>query len=220
MTSVADNVVVSTTPTASASQEQQVGGGRGGRREERFAHRPRNQFDSSHRGRRGGRGGSRGSRAGEDVHSRQPVPNAVNDPTASMSPPPGLGGSGSFGARLNKDVKNLEGEETVEGNNTDVEAEVCFICASPVVHNSVAPCNHRTCHICALRLRALYKTKACAHCRVSGTITVCHRIIVLIGMCGLGRVGVCCFYRQPLQTIRGIQQCGLCEARRHVGDQV
>jgi hypothetical protein len=31
---------------------------------------------------------------------------------------------------------------------------------------SVAPCNHRTCHICALRLRALYKTKACAHCRV------------------------------------------------------
>jgi hypothetical protein len=42
---------------------------------------------------------------------------------------------------------------------------VCFICASPVAHNSVAPCNHRTCHICALRLRALYKTKACAHCR-------------------------------------------------------
>ena len=50
--------------------------------------------------------------------------------------------------------------------STDGE-EVCFICASPVVHHAVAPCNHRTCHICALRLRALYKTKACAHCRVS-----------------------------------------------------
>lgn len=50
---------------------------------------------------------------------------------------------------------------------SEVEAEVCFICASPVVHNSVAPCNHRTCHICALRMRALYKTKDCAHCRVS-----------------------------------------------------
>lgn len=49
----------------------------------------------------------------------------------------------------------------------DLEAEVCFICASAVVHNSVAPCNHRTCHICALRMRALYKTKDCAHCRVS-----------------------------------------------------
>jgi hypothetical protein len=52
-------------------------------------------------------------------------------------------------------------------DDEDVEAEVCFICASPVVHNSVAPCNHRTCHICALRMRALYKTKDCAHCRVS-----------------------------------------------------
>lgn len=48
----------------------------------------------------------------------------------------------------------------------DIEAEVCFICASPVQHTAVSPCNHRTCHICALRLRALYKTRACAHCRV------------------------------------------------------
>ena len=46
------------------------------------------------------------------------------------------------------------------------DVEVCFICASPVVHNAVGPCNHRTCHICSLRLRALYKNKACAHCRV------------------------------------------------------
>lgn len=50
-------------------------------------------------------------------------------------------------------------EEEVE------EAEVCFICASAVQHHAVAPCNHRTCHICSLRLRALYKTKTCAHCR-------------------------------------------------------
>ena len=47
----------------------------------------------------------------------------------------------------------------------DDDAEVCFICASPVQHTAVAPCNHRTCHICSLRMRALYKTKACAHCR-------------------------------------------------------
>jgi hypothetical protein len=51
-------------------------------------------------------------------------------------------------------------------SSEDVDADVCFICASPVVHTSLAPCNHRTCHICSLRLRALYKTKACAHCRV------------------------------------------------------
>jgi E3 ubiquitin-protein ligase ZNF598 len=42
---------------------------------------------------------------------------------------------------------------------------VCFICASPIDHTAIAPCNHQTCHICALRLRALYKTRACAHCR-------------------------------------------------------
>jgi len=47
----------------------------------------------------------------------------------------------------------------------DADAEVCFICASPVQHTAVAPCNHRSCHICSIRMRALYKTKACAHCR-------------------------------------------------------
>lgn len=47
----------------------------------------------------------------------------------------------------------------------DDDAEVCFICANPVAHHSIAPCNHTTCHICGLRMRALYKTKDCAHCR-------------------------------------------------------
>jgi hypothetical protein len=50
-------------------------------------------------------------------------------------------------------------------NDDDPDAEVCFICASPVQHTAVAPCNHRSCHICSIRMRALYKTKACAHCR-------------------------------------------------------
>jgi hypothetical protein len=36
-----------------------------------------------------------------------------------------------------------------------------------VLHESIAPCNHRTCHICSLRMRALYKDNNCAHCRVS-----------------------------------------------------
>ena len=71
----------------------------------------------------------------------------------------------------------VEGEETSEAVPTiakpvapaeeavDDDAEVCFICASPVQHTAIAPCNHRTCHICSIRMRALYKTKACAHCR-------------------------------------------------------
>jgi hypothetical protein len=51
-------------------------------------------------------------------------------------------------------------------DNDDDDADVCFICANPVAHHSIAPCNHKTCHICGLRMRALYKTKDCAHCRV------------------------------------------------------
>ena len=167
MASVAETAAPSTAPQNQASQRKHLGSSRGGRRDGRFAHHPRPQSDSSHRGRRGGRGGSSGSRSGEAVHNRLPIPPATNERTAPVPPPPGLGGGGSFGARLTEDAKNVEGDEGVEGNNADVEAEVCFICASPVLHNSVAPCNHRTCHICALRLRALYKTKACAHCRVS-----------------------------------------------------
>lgn len=54
----------------------------------------------------------------------------------------------------------------------ETEGELCFICASPVSHYSVAPCNHRTCHICSLRLRALYKTKACAHCRTEAATVI------------------------------------------------
>ncbi|KAF1953880.1 hypothetical protein CC80DRAFT_494136 [Byssothecium circinans] len=54
---------------------------------------------------------------------------------------------------------------TAETDAEAEEGEICFICASAVQHLAVAPCNHRTCHICSLRLRALYKTKTCAHCR-------------------------------------------------------
>jgi len=52
------------------------------------------------------------------------------------------------------------------------DAEVCFICASPIEHISIAPCNHQTCHICSLRLRALYKTRACAHCRTEAPFVI------------------------------------------------
>lgn len=117
-----------------------------------------------------GNGRNRGNQAqGYNNQRQRRVSTVENRPAPSLPPPPGLGGGGSFGDRPTKDAETKEGERFVQeqdDNEDDVEAEVCFICASPVVHNSVAPCNHRTCHICALRLRALYKTRACAHCRV------------------------------------------------------
>ena len=45
--------------------------------------------------------------------------------------------------------------------------DVCWICAEPVKYYSVSECNHRTCHVCALRLRALYKKTDCAFCKAS-----------------------------------------------------
>lgn len=117
--------------------------------------------------RRGGRPG-RGGRGGTyDRQSRRP-PN---------SRPPGSGSKPNPSTPLHGDVEGRQVENTAAGVSSTQheqeetedgsEPEVCFICASPIVHHAVTPCNHRTCHICALRLRALYKTKACAHCRVS-----------------------------------------------------
>ena len=148
------------TPTISQNARGNLRGGRGGPR------------GGQSRGQRGARGGisDRGKRTFGDRSQRgRRVSGPENRPAPSLPPPPGLDGGGSFGDRLTEDAETKEGEEELqeqdqEGDN--VEAEVCFICASPVVHNSVAPCNHRTCHICALRLRVLYKTRACAHCRV------------------------------------------------------
>ncbi|OSD08392.1 hypothetical protein PYCCODRAFT_1379916 [Trametes coccinea BRFM310] len=45
------------------------------------------------------------------------------------------------------------------------EGTVCWICAEPVKYWSVSECNHRTCHVCALRLRALYKKMECTFCK-------------------------------------------------------
>lgn len=42
--------------------------------------------------------------------------------------------------------------------------EACFICAEPVAIFALPPCNHRTCHVCSVRLRALYKKTACTFC--------------------------------------------------------
>ncbi|KAI1911267.1 hypothetical protein LOZ61_003931 [Ophidiomyces ophidiicola] len=107
---------------------------------------------------------------------------------AGEPPDRGRRGAGTSGDRLTGDANDCKGESlgkqkaaaaaavavgVVDGAVDDAdESEICFICASKVEHVSVAPCNHRTCHICSLRLRALYKTKACAHCRAESSFVV------------------------------------------------
>ncbi len=163
-----------------ASPNPNRGGSRRGRARRDQEGRPHEGVSdgSSRQGdrRRGGRGShtrGRGRRAGEASQVHMYVDGTVDEPVPPVPPPP-LKNEGTSGTRPTGDATEQQGEQ---GSQADeqladdgaVEAEICFICASAVVHNAVAPCNHRTCHICALRLRALYKTKACAHCRVSGS---------------------------------------------------
>ena len=51
-------------------------------------------------------------------------------------------------------------------SETDADSDVCWICAEPVKYYSLSECNHRTCHVCAIRLRALYKRTDCTFCKV------------------------------------------------------
>lgn len=119
---------------------------------------------------RGGRRGGRGRGNGRGGNSNRTAANNTQNTTPNLPPPPSLPGEGIIGDRPTDDAKKPQGETRGKapavGEEEDEDAEVCFICASPVIHQAVSLCNHRTCHICALRLRALYKSKACAHCRV------------------------------------------------------
>lgn len=90
--------------------------------------------------------------------------------------PRGRGGNqrGGGGRQNNGPQQKVEKPEVTEVPAADVTApepsesgeEVCWICAEPVKYYSVSQCNHRTCHVCALRLRALYKRNDCTFCKV------------------------------------------------------
>jgi len=95
-------------------------------------------------------GGRRGGRGGVLSQQKQPQQQAQSgEPNGAPAPKP-----------LPAESK---GKEAADGEE---EPELCFICASKIEHYAVPPCNHRTCHICSLRMRALYQTKYCPHCRV------------------------------------------------------
>ncbi|CAK7219879.1 hypothetical protein SCUCBS95973_003970 [Sporothrix curviconia] len=130
------------------------GGGRGGESQQHGQHGQHGHSDGDNQRRRGGggRGGGRGGRQGGDRQDQpQNTTGQDGQPQASRKDPllrpPQPAGEGS-------------GDDA-----GDDDAEVCFICANPVIHHAIAPCNHLTCHICALRMRALYRIKDCPHCR-------------------------------------------------------
>ena len=130
--------------------------------------RPR-QDNARQRGQRGrGRGGgqSRGGNARRRGQNR-PADQATDSSQHTDEPSLSEHGSRNAAAMALK-ARMLAAAEAAQNDDTKTDdGNVCFICANPVAHQSIAPCNHSTCHICGLRMRALYKTKDCAHCRVS-----------------------------------------------------
>lgn len=148
-------------PSHSAGSQSQNRGGRrrgrgGGSNQAGQAETRQRPDDGSGRGSRNrGRGGRGGGGGGRDKQNRNANANTVS---GNAGQPPSGTPAGGVGK-----AKQAAEEATDDAD----DGEVCFICASTVEHTSVSPCNHRTCHICALRIRALYKNKACAHCRVS-----------------------------------------------------
>ncbi|KAM0425433.1 hypothetical protein ACHAPT_009222 [Fusarium lateritium] len=117
---------------------------------------PQSQGDASRnrgrgrgKGNQGRRGGQRRGRGGNNAN----VPSVPANPAAQD-----VAAAASI-------AHAMSAGKAPDAADDDEEGEVCFICANPVAHHSIAPCNHTTCHICGLRMRALYKTKDCAHCR-------------------------------------------------------
>lgn len=125
-------------------------GGRGRGRGDSFQHEGGYDQRQNHRD----RGGFRGA-----AHSSETRPQTLpGNPPAVLTP----------SAEIDEKIVESKAGKTIAEGADESEAEICFICASPVVHEAIYPCNHRTCHICSLRMRALYKDKNCVHCRVCG----------------------------------------------------
>jgi hypothetical protein len=111
----------------------------------------------SNRGRRRprGRGGKGGARAKDAV---------AIDPTTDSNAQArdGVKADGDTGTAAGVSASQTEEQE-------DDGQDLCWICAEPVKYYAVSECNHRTCHVCALRLRALYKKLDCTFCKVRVT---------------------------------------------------
>jgi len=93
------------------------------------------------------------------------------------------GGSNRIGGNTNKVNEGTDTQVVEVGEGPDVasklpvapsengDVDICWICAEQVKYYAVSECNHRTCHVCALRLRALYKKMECTFCKVSCPFT-------------------------------------------------
>lgn len=64
-------------------------------------------------------------------------------------------------SRIQHSNNNNNNNSSTINENVDI----CFICSDPIEIYSLSQCNHRTCHLCTLRTRALLESDKCAYCR-------------------------------------------------------
>ncbi|KAJ7438228.1 hypothetical protein B0H11DRAFT_2358944 [Mycena galericulata] len=107
---------------------------------------PRTQRGTGRRGNNRGRGSSRGGQSRGAAAAR---PEAKGEVEITVNSAP---------ESTAEEVQALDQQQ-------DEDVAICWICAEPVKYYAVSECNHRTCHVCSLRLRALYKKNDCTFCK-------------------------------------------------------
>ncbi|KAG0277736.1 hypothetical protein BGZ96_002729, partial [Linnemannia gamsii] len=80
-----------------------------------------------------------------------------------------------MGKEASANAENSATTTTTTDAADDGVEHSCFICTENIVIFAVSDCNHRTCHLCSLRLRALYKTKNCAYCKADQGVMIFTR---------------------------------------------
>ncbi|KAG0367774.1 hypothetical protein BC939DRAFT_407744 [Gamsiella multidivaricata] len=98
------------------------------------------------------------------LNSRAPRTIAATDPVDLQA-----------GKTLPTSDTSTEAIPAAAAGDENAEQHSCFICTENIVIFAVSDCNHRTCHLCSLRLRALYKTKNCAYCKADQGIMIFTR---------------------------------------------
>lgn len=115
--------------------------------------------DTKGKGRAGGRGGRGGVRRAADYTPAQ-EPRVDQAAIAEASR-----------VAIERAQREAEKDAAASGNTgtngEQEEPDLCYICAEPVKYYALGTCSHRTCHVCSLRLRALYKKRECTFCKVS-----------------------------------------------------
>ncbi|KAG8217953.1 hypothetical protein J3R82DRAFT_6124 [Butyriboletus roseoflavus] len=116
---------------------------------------------SENRTRRGNRGRGRGNHPNEPNSNKAARRGGHKPRPTTGEPETKL----SANATSKSSTANNANAGAAANEDEDATAAVCWICAEPVKYYSLSACNHRTCHVCALRLRALYKKLECTFCK-------------------------------------------------------